>query len=593
MFFIDKLGLGSKENKNNEEEEDIQDDISESEKIDTDKHTDLGIESEEMDTDKHTDPGIESEEMDTEIFVIDTDHLIPRKEADQSENLKKKRKSIKAIDTEEVGDEKLRKRSRRSSFQPEGDDDDIIIKNYSKISDSKDTFMEIDQEISFGKRISKHLDKADDEIKNNIQDSDILDHDDNVKKDMSEGIRTRRNSHKLDVDDDVKIDMDMSEGKRTRRNSHKLDFDDDVKIDVDMSEGKRTRRNSHKLDVDDDVEIGKNMSEGKRTRRNSHKLDVDDGVEISKDMSEGKRTRRNSHKLDVDDDVEISKDMSEGKRTRRNSHKLYVDDDVEIGKDMSEGKRTRRNSHKLDVDDDVVKDNDEIDSILKDKKTTIVNKKQTNMESFMVPRNQIKILESRQVGAPSDKGKAAMGEKISTRSSTKLNDSVIDTPSKRQTSKVKKIDTLQKEKNMKDSPSKKTGQKSQVKDSIHVNDDIDCDELKAMADDFVSDSNDDEDDLTALIPNITEHMKNTENLNKCKTTKEQEEKHDVDLSRKTKPERRHSSSLSLEYRNVKPLDNTGSSKVKKSVEPPMLTETEKYLILSDTESDLCNKVSEI
>jgi hypothetical protein len=70
-----------------------------------------------------------------------------------------------------------------------------------------------------------------------------------------------------------------------------------------------------------------------------------------------------------------------------------------------------------------------------------------------------------------------------------------------------------------------------------------------MADDFVSDSNDDEDDLTALIPNITEHMKNTENLNKCKTTKEQEEKHDVDLSRKTKPERRHSSSLSLEYRN--------------------------------------------
>jgi hypothetical protein len=528
LFFIDKLGLGSKENKNNEEEEDIQDDISESEKIDTDKHTDLGI---------------ESEEMDTEIFVIDTDHLIPRKEADQSENLKKKRKSIKAIDTEEVGDEKLRKRSRRSSFQPEGDDDDIIIKNYSKISDSKDTFMEIDQEISFGKRISKHLDKADDEIKNNIQDSDILDHDDNVKKDMSEGIRTRRNSHKLDVDDDVKIDMDMSEGKRTRRNSHKLDFDDDVKIDVDMSEGKRTRRNSHKLDVDDDVEIGKNMSEGKRTRRNSHKLDVDD--------------------------------------------------DVEIGKDMSEGKRTRRNSHKLDVDDDVVKDNDEIDSILKDKKTTIVNKKQTNMESFMVPRNQIKILESRQVGAPSDKGKAAMGEKISTRSSTKLNDSVIDTPSKRQTSKVKKIDTLQKEKNMKDSPSKKTGQKSQVKDSIHVNDDIDCDELKAMADDFVSDSNDDEDDLTALIPNITEHMKNTENLNKCKTTKEQEEKHDVDLSRKTKPERRHSSSLSLEYRNVKPLDNTGSSKVKKSVEPPMLTETEKYLILSDTESDLCNKVSEI
>jgi hypothetical protein len=285
--------------------------------------------------------------------------------------------------------------------------------------------------------------------------------------------------------------------------------------------------------------------------------------------------------------------MSEGKRTRRNSHKLDVDDDVEIGKDMSEGKRTRRNSHKLDVDDDVVKDNDEIDSILKDKKTTIVNKKQTNMESFMVPRNQIKILESRQVGAPSDKGKAAMGEKISTRSSTKLNDSVIDTPSKRQTSKVKKIDTLQKEKNMKDSPSKKTGQKSQVKDSIHVNDDIDCDELKAMADDFVSDSNDDEDDLTALIPNITEHMKNTENLNKCKTTKEQEEKHDVDLSRKTKPERRHSSSLSLEYRNVKPLDNTGSSKVKKSVEPPMLTETEKYLILSDTESDLCNKVSEI
>ena len=468
MFFIDKLGLGSKENKNNEEEEDIQDDISESEKIDTDKHTDLGIESEEMDTDKHTDPGIESEEMDTEIFVIDTDNLIPRKEADQSENLKKKRKSIKAIDTEEVGDEKLRKRSRRSSFQPEGDDDDIIIKNYSKISDSKDTFMEIDQEISFGKRISKHLDKADDEIKNNIQDSDILDHDDNVKKDMSEGIRTRRNSHKLDVDDDVKIDMDMSEGKRTRRNSHKLD-----------------------------------------------------------------------------------------------------------------------------VDDDVVKDNDEIDSILKDKKTTIVNKKQTNMESFMVPRNQIKILESRQVGAPSDKGKAAMGEKISTRSSTKLNDSVIDTPSKRQTSKVKKIDTLQKEKNMKDSPSKKTGQKSQVKDSIHVNDDIDCDELKAMADDFVSDSNDDEDDLTALIPNITEHMKNTENLNKCKTTKEQEEKHDVDLSRKTKLERRHSSSLSLEYRNVKPLDNTGSSKVKKSVEPPMLTETEKYLILSDTESDLCNKVSEI
>ena len=518
MFFIDKLGLGSKENKNNEEEEDIQDDISESEKIDTDKHTDLGIESEEMDTDKHTDPGIESEEMDTEIFVIDTDHLIPRKEADQSENLKKKRKSIKAIDTEEVGDEKLRKRSRRSSFQPEGDDDDIIIKNYSKISDSKDTFMEIDQEISFGKRISKHLDKADDEIKNNIQDSDILDHDDNVKKDMSEGIRTRRNSHKLDVDDDVKIDMDMSEGKRTRRNSHKLY---------------------------------------------------------------------------VDDDVEIGKDMSEGKRTRRNSHKLDVDDDVEIGKDMSEGKRTRRNSHKLDVDDDVVKDNDEIDSILKDKKTTIVNKKQTNMESFMVPRNQIKILESRQVGAPSDKGKAAMGEKISTRSSTKLNDSVIDTPSKRQTSKVKKIDTLQKEKNMKDSPSKKTGQKSQVKDSIHVNDDIDCDELKAMADDFVSDSNDDEDDLTALIPNITEHMKNTENLNKCKTTKEQEEKHDVDLSRKTKPERRHSSSLSLEYRNVKPLDNTGSSKVKKSVEPPMLTETEKYLILSDTESDLCNKVSEI
>jgi hypothetical protein len=468
LFFIDKLGLGSKENKNNEEEEDIQDDISESEKIDFDKHTDLGIESEEMDTDKHTDPGIESEEMDTEIFVIDTDNLIPRKEADQSENLKKKRKSIKAIDTEEVGDEKLRKRSRRSSFQPEGDDDDIIIKNYSKISDSKDTFMEIDQEISFGKRISKHLDKADDEIKNNIQDSDILDHDDNVKKDMSEGIRTRRNSHKLDVDDDVKIDMDMSEGKRTRRNSHKLD-----------------------------------------------------------------------------------------------------------------------------VDDDVVKDNDEIDSILKDKKTTIVNKKQTNMESFMVPRNQIKILESRQVGAPSDKGKAAMGEKISTRSSTKLNDSVIDTPSKRQTSKVKKIDTLQKEKNMKDSPSKKTGQKSQVKDSIHVNDDIDCDELKAMADDFVSDSNDDEDDLTALIPNITEHMKNTENLNKCKTTKEQEEKHDVDLSRKTKPERRHSSSLSLEYRNVKPLDNTGSSKVKKSVEPPMLTETEKYLILSDTESDLCNKVSEI
>jgi hypothetical protein len=90
---------------------------------------------------------------------------------------------------------------------------------------------------------------------------------------------------------------------------------------------------------------------------------------------------------------------------------------------------------------------------------------------------------------------------------------------------LKKIDTLQKEKNMKDSPSKKTGQKSQVKDSIHVNDDIDCDELKAMADDFVSDSNDDEDDLTALIPNITEHMKNTENLNKCKTTKEQEEKH--------------------------------------------------------------------
>ena len=502
MFFIDKLGLGSKENKNNEEE-DIQDDISESEKIDADKHTD---------------PGIESEEMDTEIFVIDTDNLIPRKEADQSENLKKKRKSIKAIDTEEVGDEKLRKRSRRSSFQPEGDDDDIIIKNDSKISDSKDTFMEIDQEISFGKRISKHLDKADDEIKNNIQDSDILDHDDNVKKDMSEGIRTRRNSHKLDVDDDVKIDMDMSEGKRTRRNSHKLD-------------------------VDDDVEIGKNMSEGKRTRRNSHKLDVDD--------------------------------------------------DVEIGKNMSEGKRTRRNSHKLDVDDDVVKDNDEIDSILKDKKTKIVNKKQTNMESFMVPRNQIKSLESRQVGAPSDKGKAAMGEKISTRSSTKLNDSVIDTPSKRQTSKVKKIDTLQKEKNMKDSPSKKTGQKSQVKDSIHVNDDIDCDELKAMADDFVSDSNDDEDDLTALIPNITEHMKNTENLNKCKTTKEQEEKHDVDLSRKTKPERRHSSSLSLEYRNVKPLDNTGSSKVNKSVEPPMLTETEKCLILSDTESDLCNKVSEI
>jgi hypothetical protein len=210
------------------------------------------------------------------------------------------------------------------------------------------------------------------------------------------------------------------------------------------------------------------------------------------------------------------------------------------------------------------------------------------MESFMVPRNQIKSLE-----APSDKGKAAMGEKISTRSSTKLNDSVIDTPSRRQTSKVKKIDTLQKEKNMKDSPSKKTGQKSQVKDSIHVNDDIDCDELKAMADDFVSDSNDDEDDLTALIPNITEHMKNTENLNKCKTTKEQEEKHDVDLSRKTKPERRHSSSLSLEYRNVKPLDNTGSSKVNKSVEPPMLTETEKCLILSDTESDLCNKVSEI
>ena len=84
-------------------------------------------------------------------------------------------------------------------------------------------------------------------------------------------------------------------------------------------------------------------------------------------------------------------------------------------------------------------------------------------------------------------------------------------------------------------------------------------------------------------------MKNTENLNKCKTTKEQEEKHDVDLSRKTKPERRHSSSLSLEYRNVKPLDNTGSSKVNKSVEPPMLTETEKCLILSDTESDLCNK----
>jgi hypothetical protein len=335
------------------------------------------------------------------------------------------------------------------------------------------------------------------------------------------------------------------------------------------------------------------MSEGIRTRRNSHKLDVDDDVKIDMDMSEGKRTRRNSHKLDVDDDVEIGKNMSEGKRTRRNSHKLDVDDDVEIGKDMSEGKRTRRNSHKLDVDDDVVKDNDEIDSILKDKKTTIVNKKQTNMESFMVPRNQIKILESRQVGAPSDKGKAAMGEKISTRSSTKLNDSVIDTPSKRQTSKVKKIDTLQKEKNMKDSPSKKTGQKSQVKDSIHVNDDIDCDELKAMADDFVSDSNDDEDDLTALIPNITEHMKNTENLNKCKTTKEQEEKHDVDLSRKTKLERRHSSSLSLEYRNVKPLDNTGSSKVKKSVEPPMLTETEKYLILSDTESDLCNKVSEI
>jgi urease accessory protein UreE len=42
--------------------------------------------------------------------------------------------------------------------------------------------MEIDQEISFGKRISKHLDKADDEIKNNIQDSDILDHDDNLKQ---------------------------------------------------------------------------------------------------------------------------------------------------------------------------------------------------------------------------------------------------------------------------------------------------------------------------------------------------------------------------------------------------------------------------
>jgi hypothetical protein len=62
-------------------------------------------------------------------------------------------------------------------------------------------------------------------------------------------------------------------------------------------------------------------------------------------------------------------------RTRRNSHKLDVDDDVEIGKDMSEGKRTRRNSHKLDVDDDVVKDNDEIDSILKDKKTKIVKKK--------------------------------------------------------------------------------------------------------------------------------------------------------------------------------------------------------------------------
>jgi hypothetical protein len=52
---------------------------------------------------------------------------------------------------------------------------------------------------------------------------------------------------------------------------------------------------------------------------------------------------------------------------------------------MSEGKRTRRNSHKLDVDDDVVKDNDEIDSILKDKKTKIVKKKQTNMESFVIP----------------------------------------------------------------------------------------------------------------------------------------------------------------------------------------------------------------
>lgn len=116
MFFIDKLELGSKENKNNEEEEDIQDDISESEIIDADKHTD---------------PGMESEEMDTEIFVIDTDNLIPRKEeAGQSENLKKKRKSIEAIDTEEVGKEKLRKKSRRSSYQPEGDD--IIIKKWIK-----------------------------------------------------------------------------------------------------------------------------------------------------------------------------------------------------------------------------------------------------------------------------------------------------------------------------------------------------------------------------------------------------------------------------------------------------------------------------
>ena len=508
MFFIDKLELGSKENKNNEEEEDIQDDISESEIIDADKHTD---------------PGMESEEMDTEIFVIDTDNLIPRKEeAGQSENLKKKRKSIEAIDTEEVGKEKLRKKSRRSSYQPEGDD--IIIKNGSKISDCEDMFKEIDQEISVGKRISKHLDKTDDEIKNNIQDSDILDH---VGKDMSEGIRTRRNSHKLDVDDDVKIDMDMSEGKRTRRHSHKLDVDDDVKIDMDMSEGKRTRRHSHKLDVDDDV--------------------VKDNDEIDSILKDKKTTIVNK------------------KQTNMESFMVL------------------RNQNKR------------LDSILKDKRTTIVNKKQTNMESFMVQRNQIKSLESRQVGTPSDKGKAAMGEKISTRSSTKLNDSVIGTPSKRPTSKVKKIDNLQKEKNMKDSPSKKTGQKSQVKGSIHVNDDIDCDELKAMADDFVSDSNDDEDDLTALIPNITEHMKNTENLNKCKTTKEQEEKHlnDVDLSCKTKPERRHSSSLSLEHRNDKPLENTGSNKVNKSVEPPMLLETEKYLILSDTESDLCNKVSEI